>query len=150
MDITVVKVEFSFSVHATEDVEKNMEVVQNIIPLEIIEDTNVKQERLEGGYGNLVEFFRITFTRKKEIDIAIKNIALKISEEDKEILANEFNERFDSNKSTFFLRIRKESAIKKELQITSSSNAIKIAIKMRTFVKGVDFKEFLISAGILV
>ena len=150
MDITVVKVEFSFSVHATEDVEKNMEAVQNIIPQDIIEETNIKQERLEGGYGNPIEFLQITFTRKKEIDNALHNLAAKLSEEEKKSLADEFSERFDSNKSIFYFRAKKESAIRNKLQITSSSNAIKIAIKMRSFVKGVDFKEFLVSTGILM
>ncbi len=149
MEITVVKVEFSFSVHATEDVEKNIEAVQNIIPLENIEETNIKQEQLEGGYGNPIEFFQIAFTRKREIDNAITNIASKLSEEVKKILAQEFSERFNSDKSTFYIRVKKESAMKNKLQITSSSNAIKIAIKLRSFIKGVDFKEFLINTGVL-
>ena len=150
MDISVVKVEFSFSVHATEDVEKNLEAVQNIIPQEIIEDTHIKQEKLEGGYGNPIEFFQISFTRKQEIDYALQNIAAKLSEEEKKSLANDFSERFDTKKSVFYFRAKKESASRNILQTTSASNAIKIAIKMRSFVKGVDFKEFLVNAGILL
>ena len=150
MDITIVKVELSFSVHATEDVEKNMKAIQNIVPPEIIEDSIIKQEKLEGGYGNPIEFFQVTFTRKKEIDIVIQNIALKLSSKEKKSLAEEFSERFDRDKSTLYLRITKESASKNKLQITSSSSAIKIAIKLRSFIKGVDFKEFLLGVGILI
>ena len=149
MDITVVKVEFSFSVHATEEVDKNLEAVQNIIPLEITEETNIKREKLEGGYGNPIEFFQLTFTRTKEIDNALQSIATQLSEEEKKSLANGFSERFDAKKSTFYFRVKKESAFRNKLQITSSSNAIKIAVKMRSFVKGVDFKEFLVNNGIL-
>ena len=149
MDITIVKVEFSFSVHATEDIDKNLEAIYNIVPLEIIEETNIKQERLVGGYGNPVEFFQIIFTKKKQIDNVIQNIALKLSENEKMSLADEFDERFDSDKSTLYFRVKKESAIRNKIRITSSSNAIKIAIKMRSFVKGVDYKKFLINAGIL-
>ena len=128
---------------------KSLEAFKEEIHVYLIEEANIKQEKLEGGYGNPVEFFQIAFTRKKEIDKVIQNIVLKLPDDVKKSLAEEFNERFDSDKSTFYLRVKKELAIRDKLQITSSSNAIKVAIKLRSFVKGVDFKEFLLSLGIL-
>ena len=150
MDIAVVKIELSFSVHATEDIEKNMEIISKLIPQNNFDHANIKQEKLEGGYGNPIEFLQITFTRKKEMDNIIANLASNLDVSEKKKLNSEFHERFNKEKSTFFFRFAKESLYKNKFQISSSTNVIKVALKMRSFVKNVDFRKYMIDRGILL
>ncbi len=51
MTISIVKIEFSLSVHATEDFDKNMVALANLIPEEIIQESEIVVENLEGGYA---------------------------------------------------------------------------------------------------
>ena len=41
MDITITKLEISYSIHATEDFEKNMEALGNLIPIGFLEQTEI-------------------------------------------------------------------------------------------------------------
>ena len=61
MDITITKLVISFSVHATEDLEKNMQGLSNIIPDGILEQMEVNIDELEGGYQNPIDFVNISF-----------------------------------------------------------------------------------------
>ncbi|MHA2308853.1 MAG: RNA-binding domain-containing protein, partial [Candidatus Heimdallarchaeaceae archaeon] len=68
MEITVTKLVISFSVHATEDLEKNMESLSSIFPDGILENTEVNIDELEGGYQNPIEFVSFSFTKASTIE----------------------------------------------------------------------------------
>ncbi|MCE7742505.1 MAG: hypothetical protein GOP50_08580 [Candidatus Heimdallarchaeota archaeon] len=149
MTISLTKIEFSFSVHSTEDFDKNMEAIANLIPEELIEQTEITVEELEGGYNNSIQYVVINFNKTKDMSKILENIASKLSQEQKDYLNNEFEKRFHSDGKTFFLRIDKEEIFKNRLVIASSENVIKIAIKMKAYVKDVNYVEFLVNKGIL-
>ena len=149
MTISLTKIEFSFSVHSTEDFNKNMTAVANLIPEELIEKTEIIVEELEGGYDNPIQYIIINFSRSKEMERILESISSKLSQKQRYQLNMEFNERFHSEGKTFFLRIDKEAIFNNVLVIASSENVIKVSIKMRAYIKDVDFKEFLKDKGIL-
>ena len=149
MTISLVKIEFSFSIHATEDFDKNIEAISNLIPEELIGETEVTVEELEGGYDNPIQYITICFTKPKDIEKVLHQISDKISQEQKNQLNLEFKERFHFEGKTFFLRIEKEAIFNNKLIIATSDNIIKISIKMKSYIKNVDFKEFLKEKGIL-
>lgn len=149
MTISFTKLDFSFSVHSTENFDKNMIAIANLIPDEIIKDTKITVEELEGGYDNPIQYVFIEIRKPNEIEKIIENLARKLTQEQKNQLNNEFEKRFDFDGKTFFLRIEKEAIFKNKLDIATSDNVIKIAIKMVSYIKNVDFKEFLKEKGIL-
>ncbi|MHA2308100.1 MAG: RNA-binding domain-containing protein, partial [Candidatus Heimdallarchaeaceae archaeon] len=70
--------------------------------------------------------------------------------EEKTKLGIEFDERFDQKNNMFYIRLDKEELFHGNVVITSSANIIKLAIKMRAFIKDVNFKKFLIDKNILI
>jgi RNA binding exosome subunit len=149
MDITISKVECSFSVHATENFDKNMEALENLIPDELIEETEIVVEELEGVYENPIEYVVTSFSNKKSVTKLLKHIVSKLSKEQKMQLYNEFEERFNQDKKSFHIRIDKQGIYNNQLIISSSTNVIKIEIKLRSYIKDVDYKQFLIDKDLL-
>ncbi|MCE7747785.1 MAG: hypothetical protein GPJ51_05270 [Candidatus Heimdallarchaeota archaeon] len=150
MDITISKVECSFSVHATENFDKNMEALENLIPDELIEETEIVVEELEGGYENPIEYVVTSFSNKKLVTKILKHIVSKLSKEQKMQLYNEFEERFNQNKKSFHIRIDKQGIYNNQLIISSATNVIKIEIKLRSYIKDVDYMQFLIDEDLLL
>jgi len=149
MDITISKVECSFSVHATENFDKNMEALENLIPDELIEETEIVIEELEGGYENPIEYVVTSFSNKKLVTKILEYIVSKLSKEQKMQLYDEFEERFNQDKKSFHIRIDKQGIYNNQLIISSATNVIKIEIKLRSYIKDVDYKQFLIDKGLL-
>ncbi len=149
MDITISKVECSFSVHATENFDKNMEALENLIPDELIEETEIVIEELEGGYENPIEYVVTSFSNKKLVTKILEHIVSKLSKEQKMLLYDEFEQRFNQDKKSFHIRIDKQGIYNNQLIISSATNVIKIEIKLRSYIKDVDYKQFLIDKGLL-
>lgn len=149
MDITISKVEYSFSVHATENFDKNMEALENLIPDELIEETEIVIEELEGGYENPIEYVVTSFSNKKLVTKILEHIVSKLSKEQKMLLYDEFEQRFNQDKKSFHIRIDKQGIYNNQLIISSATNVIKIEIKLRSYIKDVDYKQFLIDKGLL-
>ena len=149
MDVTITKLEVSFSVHATEDKEKNLQAVSNLIPSPIIEQAQIMEEKLEGGYKNPIKYLRLAFTKASLIDKIMKNLSSKLSQEDKKKLNLEFESRIDMKNKSFFLRLDKEDLANNRISLASSKNIVKVSLKMRAFTKDVNLKEFLENNGLL-
>ncbi len=149
MDVAITKLEISFSVHATEDKEKNLQAVSNLIPSSIIEQAQVMEEKLEGGYKNPIKYMRLVITKANSIDKILRSLSSKLSQEDKKTLNLEFESRIDMKNKSFFLRLDKEALANDRINIASSKNIVKISLKIRAFTKDVNLKEFLENKGIL-
>lgn len=150
MDITITKLVISFSVHSTEDLGKNLELLNYLIPNEILEQTDIIVDELEGGYHNPIDFVSIPFTKSSNINKIIKKISNIISREEKGKLSSEFDERFDQKNNMFYIRLDKEDLYHGKASLSSSANIIKLAIKMRAFTKDAKFQEFLVNQNILI
>ncbi len=150
MDITITKLVVSFSVHATENLEKNLELLNYIIPSEILEQTDIVVDELEGGYQNSIDFVSIPFTKSSSINKIISKVSNIIPIEEKEKLSSEFDERFDQKNNMFYIRLDKEDLFCGKATISSSANIIKLAMKLRAFTKDAKFQEFLVAQKILI
>ena len=150
MNITISKIEYSFSIHATEDFDKNMEALENLIPEDLINQIELIIEELEGGYGNPVEYVIVAFNKSKIIAKIFDSLVTIFSESQKKLLYAEFEERFNADKKSFHIRIDKQAIFNNKITISSSTDIIKIEIKLRSYVKDVDFKQFLVDKGLLL
>ena len=149
MDITITKLVVSFSVHATEDLEKNLELLSYLIPSAILEQKDIVVDELEGGYRNPIDFVSIPFTKSSNINKIVNKISNILPTEEKDKLSSEFEERFDQKNSMFYIRLDKEDLCHGKVSLSSSANIIKLAIKMRAFTKDAQFQEFLVNQNIL-
>ena len=149
MDIIATKLTFSFSVHATEDIEKNMEALSNLTKGINQEQATISESVLEGGYGNPITFIEASFTKTNSIEKLLSYLSTKLTEKDKEHLGLEFENRFDSKKNNFFLRFDKNAIYDDKLILTDSANVIKLTIRLRSFTKQAIFKDFLMEKGII-
>lgn len=139
----------SLSIHATEDREKVLSTLNHFITPEILDESQVIQDTLEGGYGNPIHFIEITVHKKKHVKIIFKNIISKLSDTDKSKLLGEFKERFNEEDTKFFIRINKEQAFLDNIQVSKSQNTIRIEIKLQSYNKDANFKQFLCDEGLL-
>ena len=149
MDIIISKVSFSFSVHVTEEFEKNMVALSNLTKGINEDQAIVDKSRLEGGYGNPIEFVEVSYTKHTAIEKIIKQVSARLSDTHKEMLGSEFENRFDIKRKIFFIRFDKNAIYDDKIHITGSSNVIKLAIKLRAFTKQANFKNFLVEKEII-
>jgi RNA binding exosome subunit len=62
--LPIAYIDFRFCAHATEDLDKVLEAVQNVLPSDHIEDIIFKRSNLEGHYGNPITFFDTRIKKK--------------------------------------------------------------------------------------
>ncbi len=149
MTLTINSIAFRYSVHATEDEEKNSTAFKTILPLEMNKGKVVK-EKVSGGYNNPIIYNDITITKKEEIEQTLEYFKENISDIDKKNLYLEFEDRFDEDNKTFHFRIDKGLAYNGIVSINDSPNFIKVTIKLTTFDRDTSFKEFIMANGLIL
>ena len=77
--LPVAYVDVRFCAHATEDLDKVMEAVQNIFPSDRIEDITFNRSNLEGHYGNPITFFEARIKDKETVRALVENISFNLS-----------------------------------------------------------------------
>ncbi|MBY8999875.1 MAG: hypothetical protein KGD64_03080 [Candidatus Heimdallarchaeota archaeon] len=149
MDIITSKLSFSFSVHVTEEFEKNMTALSNLTKGTNEDQAIISKSRLEGGYGNPIEFVEVSYTKNAAIEKIIKIVSSRLTDANKELLGSEFENRFDLRRNTFFIRFDKNAIYDDKILITDSSNVIKLTIRLRAFTKQANFKNYLTDKGVI-
>ncbi|UJG42333.1 MAG: hypothetical protein K9W46_07940 [Candidatus Heimdallarchaeum endolithica] len=149
MTIEINRIELIMSVHATESMKKNDQVLTNILSEELLKKNKIITEEFEGGYGNPIIIKKVELAKKKDIEEFIAFFSQRLTEESKKKLFSEFEERFDENKNRFYIRIEKEEAYKGILKTENSPRNVKIELRLKTFDANPDYKKFLTNKGIL-
>ena len=150
MSVTISRITITFTIHATEDMNNNLLALYSLIPEKSLEESEYIEDQLEGGYGNRISFIQYSTRHKKNINLIMKNISKKLPLEEKKNLFLDFENRFEQEKRTLYIRFDKEKAFQNRFVITNSSNAIKVIIKLNSYSKDSDFKTFLADQDIIV
>jgi RNA binding exosome subunit len=117
--------------HATEDPEKVLTAVRNILPEELNKDIIFKQDNLAGHHKNPITVFSTKLVDKKALPGALKKIGANLSTLDKETL--ETNIKLHLEKSNLYLRFDKQSAYINETKFSQNDSIhLKIHFKNRT------------------
>lgn len=101
--------------HATEDQDKVLNALFNILPKESLDMINFKKTNLTGHHGNPIILFE---TRIKEIDIVqaiFEKVASGLSSFDKELLGKTIKQHLE--KSNLYIRLDKQSAYLAEIKM---------------------------------
>ena len=67
-------VDVRFVAHATEDINKGIEAVNNIFPSDFLNDVSFNRNVVEGHYGNPITFFETRINDKEIVKALVENI----------------------------------------------------------------------------
>lgn len=104
--------------HATEDVDKVLAAVRNVLPLEFVDAVVFERKSLTGHHGNPILLLE---TRVKEKDVAravFGRLCSSLSFADKERLSDEIVQHVD--RGNLYVRLDKQSAFLNEFRLGMS------------------------------
>lgn len=126
--LPIAYVDVRFCAHATEDLDKVMEAVQNILPNEYVEEIVFNRNSLEGHYGNPIIFFETRIKDKKTIKALVEQLAANLSVLDKNELDRIIHLCIE--KGSLYIRLDKQAAFKGKTKLVTS-DPIRIRIRFR-------------------
>lgn len=126
--IPVAYVDIRFFAHATEDADKVIEAVQNVLPSGHTEDIVFNKRNLRGHYGNPITFFEAKIKNKEAIRALVENLSSRLSVLDKETLHREIHLHVE--KGSLYVRLDKQAAFEGKLKLCTS-DPIRIRIRFR-------------------
>ncbi len=131
--------------HATEDLEKVLTALRNLLPTELAETANFEKSSLTGHHGNPITLFTTQLTDKKLLPALLEKIGQNLNSLDKEELNNEINLHLE--KHNLYLRFDKQSAFLGKTKFTHNDP---IHLKFHFKAKTPDeIMEILKNAGLL-
>ena len=126
--LPIAYVDVRFCAHATEDLNKVMEAIENILPSEYLKDITFNRSNLDGHYGNPITFFETTIKDKKTIKALVEQLATNLSVLDKNEL--ESTKYRCIEKGSLYIRLDKQAAFKGKTKLVTS-DPIRIRIRFR-------------------
>jgi RNA binding exosome subunit len=101
--------------HATEDLEKVMDAVHNILPTEFIDSVTFKKADLSGHHGNPLVLLK-TRIKEKRIALAIfEKLSSGLSIFEKDQLSSEIMQHLE--KGNLYMRLDKQAAYRNEFKL---------------------------------
>jgi len=126
--LPVAYVDIRFCAHATEDVDKVVMAVQNVLPSDHVEDVTFNRSNLEGHYGNPITFFDARIKDKETVRALVEKISSNLSSLDKEELGRTMNRCVE--KGSLYIRLDKQAALQGKIKLVTS-DPIHIRIRFR-------------------
>jgi RNA binding exosome subunit len=126
--LPVAYVDIRFCAHATEDLDKVVTAVNNVLPSEHLEDIAFKRSKLEGHYGNPIIFFETRIKNKETVKAIVGNLSANLNPLDKEELGREINKHVEEG--SLYLRLDKQAALQNKIKLVTS-DPIRIRIRFR-------------------
>jgi RNA binding exosome subunit len=103
--------------HATEDPDKVLTAVRNMLPPELVENITFGRANLTGHHGNPIVLLEARIKERKMVQAVFAKLCSSLSMLDKELLATEISQRLD--KGNLYIRLDKQSAYLNELRLGS-------------------------------
>lgn len=126
--LPVAYINIEFFAHATEDLEKVMEAVKNILPTNRVEEIDFKKNSLKGHHGNPIVFFEAKIEGKELVKAVVDSVFSRLSVLDKEMLRREI--KLHVEKGSLYLRLDKQSAFQGVVKLCTA-DPIHLRIRFR-------------------
>ncbi len=126
--IHVAYVDVRFFVHATEDLNKVVKAVHQVLPADYVDDIVLKKNALRGHYGNPITLFETRIKKKKIVEALVKNVFSNLKEPDKESLLREIDSHVEEG--SLYLRLDKQAAFQGEMRLCIA-DPIRVRIRFR-------------------
>jgi RNA binding exosome subunit len=104
--------------HATEDPEKVLIAVRNMLPPETLDAITFKKSSLTGHHGNPIILFEARVNDKNAVQAIFGKIAASLGIMDKEMLSREIENHLE--RGNLYLRLDKQSAYLNEAKIAKA------------------------------
>jgi len=125
-----VKIKVETFCHATEDLNKVLKSIQNVIGLE---PQKYKLSKLLGHWKNPIIHVYVEINEQEAISI-LKNLFSKMDEKDKKIIFHN-KELYMDEQGKMYLRFDKQEAYNGRLMLSSSDDIIKVVIQIQNVRK---------------
>ena len=116
--LPVAYVDVRFCAHATEDLDKVVKAIQNILPDDHIEDIAFKRSNLMGHYGNPIIFFETRIKDKETVRALIEKLSANLDSLDKEELGRTISRCIE--KGSLYIRLDKQAALEGKIKLVTS------------------------------
>lgn len=138
MEKAIASIEIVTFSHATENTERVVKALKNLLPETILEEVEFGEEELTGYYGNPIKILRARVTEKGAINQIVALLASNLSSPDKLSLGQEMRLKGEKDRD-LFIRLDKQAAYLGKMQL-SSRDPIKIRFRFKLHPKG--YKKF--------
>ena len=126
--LPIAYIDIRFCAHATEDIDKVVEAVQNTLPSDHVEDVTFEQSVVEGHYGNPITFFKTRIKDKEAVSAFVEKLSDNLSSLDKKELDREIYRYVE--KGSLYIRLDKQAALQGKIKRVKS-DPIRIRIRFR-------------------
>jgi RNA binding exosome subunit len=103
--------------HATEDPERALAAVRNLLPSEYVDSVVFKKSSLSGHHGNPIVLFEARVKDRKLVQAVFAKLCSGLGLMDKEVLAGEISGHLE--RGNLYLRLDKQSAFLGEVRLGS-------------------------------
>ena len=118
--------------HATEDPEKVLTAVRNLLPEALREEVVFQKKQLTGHHGNPISLFEAKLDDKQVLPAVLQKIGAGLTSLDKETLERDM--RLHVEKRNLYLRFDKQLAFQGEVRFSQNDPIhFKIHFKNKTF-----------------
>ena len=152
-DMEILSIKVNANSNATESVSKVRTLFKNLISS--FNSKLLTTRVVDGGYGNPITTMEYLSNEKNENFHIFRNIAEKLTDQDKVLILDELEKRLNS-KGVLHLRFSKRSLAQNIISISSQSDSIRVLIKFTLRNHRFDIKknfrelkEFLSEIGII-
>ncbi len=125
----IYSVEITTHCHATENCDKVLQAVKNLLP-ENFRNKEPLITEYRGHYGNIIKIIRYIL-ENDEATTFLKYLGGKLSTTDKSILSVSFDLRYDRRSNKFYIRIDKQASYNDRVVVTEGDDIIKIIISFK-------------------
>ena len=125
----ILYVELSFLAYATEDRDKVLTAVRNLLLPEFVDEVSISQKNLKGEFGNPIALFGAKIKNSEVAEALLRNVGSGLSSLDREALLGELELRL--TKGNLYLRLDKQAAFKGKFKLCLA-DPIRLRIKFRT------------------
>jgi len=114
-------------VHATEDKDKVLEALEELLPEDVFDEVEILEESYHGHYGNPITVLTIRIRDPKKAEATLDYILSRLSKGDRAILASSLEDRVDKE-GTLYFRLSKQDAYLGRLVVYEADDVVRISV----------------------
>jgi RNA binding exosome subunit len=121
-------IDFRIFAHATEDTDKIMTAVRNVLPSELVDKVVFTMTSLTGHHGNSITLVEARVKERKAVQALFAELCKRLSILDKQRLSDEIEQHLD--RGNLYIRLDKQYAFLNEMKLgTEDSIHLQIHFK---------------------
>ncbi len=115
--------------HATEDCEKVVKALKNLLPPSLRNQYRLIRKNFHGYYGNPITVYELKINNR--LEEIIEYFSNNLDDTEKAILSATLDLRYDQKGNKVFIRVSKQEAFHNKIILYDSDDVIKITISFK-------------------